>query len=173
MKLLCAILLLGAADADKDSALPPGYEDNMWCPPDTCQIYRNPYGYVGGRSSFEKCYDPQSDRISSAVWTGSETDVEAPRGWVEDPPYCTAEEYSECDSDYDCSKHIDYTCTCYASSRYHPYDPCKGDRRSDCNRRECTGEECDYNSATCELNGGGGGYCTLEYYADGGEVRVD
>jgi len=58
-----------------NAALPPGYEDDLWCPPDTCQIYTNPYGYVGATSSFNLCYNPDTDEITKGVWTGSKTDV--------------------------------------------------------------------------------------------------
>ena len=46
-----------------------------WCPPDNCQIYTNPYGYVGATSSFNLCYNPDTDEITKGVWTGSLTDV--------------------------------------------------------------------------------------------------
>jgi hypothetical protein len=51
MKLLATtnlvIVIIGSASA----ALPPGYEDQIWCPKNTCEIYTNPYGIAGADSS--------------------------------------------------------------------------------------------------------------------------
>ncbi|KAK1737221.1 hypothetical protein QTG54_012088 [Skeletonema marinoi] len=77
-----------------NSALPPGYEDELWCQPGNCEIYTNPYGIVGARSTFEKCYDPETNVMSEGVWTGSETDVTVPDGFIQ-PQICTAEQYSQ------------------------------------------------------------------------------
>lgn len=42
--------------AGTNAALPPGYEDFMWCPPDNCRFDTNqPYGLVGPASTFNKC----------------------------------------------------------------------------------------------------------------------
>ena len=46
MKLLIAattLYIIGGASA----TLPPGYEDQIWCPKNTCEIYANPYGWDG------------------------------------------------------------------------------------------------------------------------------
>jgi len=76
-------------------ALPPGYEDEMWCPPGSCNLYVNPYEMVGPSSSFFKCYQKDTTSVSEAVWTGSLTDVVAPEGWI------TAPELTDCPSGFD------------------------------------------------------------------------
>ena len=75
MKLFYIFSTIVAAATTTNAVLPPGYEDDLWCPPDNCQIYTNPYGYVGATSSFNLCYNPDIDEITKGVWTGSKTDV--------------------------------------------------------------------------------------------------
>ncbi len=135
-------------------------------------MYTNPYGYVGARSSFSKCYDPSADQMTEGVWTGSLTDVVAPEGYVT-PVDCAASEYSECDSDDDCSLAVDTeTCECYVSSYFHPYDPCDG--APNCGSEDqCPGEECDGREATCRQGvGGHGGTCQADYSPSDGRVSL-
>ena len=74
------------------AALPPGYEDVMWCPPDYCRRYvPNEPGMAGPVSMFNECYNPATDDVVDGVWTGELTDVAAPEGWTEDPADCPAE----------------------------------------------------------------------------------
>ena len=87
----------------------------IWCPPDNCEIYTNPYGYAGADSSFFKCYNPVTDETTDGVWTGSLSDTSAPEGYVE-PEMCTGSEYSECNTDDDCSLAISPSCVCFVSS---------------------------------------------------------
>eukprot|EP00986_Skeletonema_menzelii_P002913 scaffold844_cov142-Skeletonema_menzelii.AAC.4 len=155
-----AIILTLSHSIHKASALPPGYEDQIYCPPDNCEIYINPFGYVGAASSFDKCSNPSTGVTTDGVWTGSLTNVTAPQGWIE-PEHCTAEEYSECNTDADCSaesSYIDGTCRCYASSYYHPFNPCGDDECPMC------GPACEDVVATCIVGtNGSGGTCTLDY----------
>jgi len=131
----------------------------IYCPPGNCEVYTNPYGYVGAQSSFYKCYNPSTDVMTDGVWTGSLTNVTAPDDYIE-PESCTAAEYSECDTDDDCSLAIDSRCNCYVSSYFHPFDPCNGG----CNTDQCTGEECSELSSSCSPGvNGGGGTCQLDY----------
>ncbi|KAK1740204.1 hypothetical protein QTG54_009154 [Skeletonema marinoi] len=157
---------------EAQAALPPGYEDQIYCPPDNCEIYTNPFGYVGALSSFYKCYNPSTGKTTDGVWTGSLTNVTAPEGWIE-PEQCTAEEYSECNTDTDCSIESSYiggrevgnnivtingSCECYASSYYHPFNPCGDDECPMC------GPACEDMVATCIVGTGDtGGTCTLTY----------
>lgn len=154
------ILTLSHSIHKASAALPPGYEDQIYCPPDNCEIYINPFGYVGAASSFDKCYNPSTGVTTDGVWTGSLTNVTAPQGWIE-PEHCTAEEYSECNTDADCSaesSYIDGTCRCYASSYYHPFNPCGDDECPMC------GPACEDVVATCIVGtNGSGGTCTLDY----------
>jgi len=70
------------------AALPPGYEDVMWCPPDCCRRPVNPRpDLVGSVSLFNECYCPESDEVVDGVWTGCLSDVQAPEGWTV-APYC-------------------------------------------------------------------------------------
>ena len=106
------------------AALPPGYEDQIYCPPDNCEVYINPIDDLGAASSFNKRYNPSTGETTDGVWTGSLTNanVTAPEGWIE-PEHCTAEEYSECSTDSVESSYTDGSCQRYASSHYHPFNP--------------------------------------------------
>lgn len=152
-----SILTLTTLSGLANAALPPGYEDEIWCPHNACEMYTNPYGYDGGRSSFSKCYSPSTDETTDGIWTGYRTNITAPDDYVE-PEYCTASEYSQCDSDADCSLSVDSTCRCYVSSYFHPFFPEMqyGER--------CTGDECDnYEAACIPGSNGEGGYCEIRW----------
>ena len=71
------------------AALPPGYEDEMWCPPGYCDRsiqYNN--GFVGPNSAFHECYNPADDSVVDETWTGSLTNVTVPEGWLASPEAC-------------------------------------------------------------------------------------
>ena len=65
------------------SALPPGYEDEAWCPPDHC-IRATPQepGFVGPRSMFVECANVKCGETADEFWTGTRTDTPPPPGWV-------------------------------------------------------------------------------------------
>jgi hypothetical protein len=131
----------------------------MWCPPGDCQLYTNPYGYVGATSSFNKCYNPEDGEISGGVWTGSLTNVTVPAGYTQ-PQMCTAEQYSQCDTNTDCTLLISPGCQCYVSSSFHPYQACE---KNDCNLSGCTGNECGGYVGVCEPGvNGTGNTCMIE-----------
>lgn len=83
MKLLYCTLLIGIANA----ALPPGYEDQMYCPPGNCQLYINKKGFRGPRSAFNKCYDPSTGVVTEGVWTGSKVETSPPDDYIK-PEKC-------------------------------------------------------------------------------------
>jgi len=76
-----------------DAALPPGYEDNMWCPEGYCDmpVTTNPTGFVGPSSAFHECYDSSTNTTVDEVWTGSLSDTVVPEGWIEFPDECPEE----------------------------------------------------------------------------------
>ena len=166
MKLFYCALIVSVANANQ--ALPPGYQDQIHCPPDNCEIYTNPYGFSGGaQSSFHKCYNPTTDEVSEGVWTGSKTNVTAPEGYIE-PEECTASEYSECDEDSDCNRMIDSSCRCVVSSNFHPFHPIIASTSSSSSSSDdsemCTGDECDTWQASCNVSEDtGAGTCTMDY----------
>ena len=96
------------------------------------------------------------------MFTGFLTDIAPPDGWVE-PEMCTAEEYSQCNTDGDCSLAISPSCDCYVISSFHPswsfhpLSPCNELDPSDCIGDTCDGEECDEYEAMCSE----GGTCLL------------
>eukprot|EP00956_Cyclotella_meneghiniana_P025083 scaffold51517_cov28-Cyclotella_meneghiniana.AAC.2 len=62
MKLLLSTVLALSLSISTTAVavLPPGYEDDMWCPTGECKIYSIPFGddYVDGpSSSFYFCYN--------------------------------------------------------------------------------------------------------------------
>jgi len=151
------------------AVLPPGYEDQIWCPPGDCQIYTNPFGLVGAQSSFDLCYNTDTGNITDGVWTGSSTDVTPPEGWAE-PDNCTAEEYSECDVDDDCVATVrtmtpidgwGELCVCFANSSYYPFDQCEGQDASNCLKAKCSGDPCEGYEAICVSGFDGAGACTI------------
>eukprot|EP00984_Skeletonema_dohrnii_P033609 scaffold30637_cov91-Skeletonema_dohrnii-CCMP3373.AAC.2 len=87
MKLISAtsILLISSSGVAR-AMLGPGYEDNMHCPPGSCSLLVNVH--PGPKSSYTKCYDETTDQTTEAVWTGFRTQVEAPKGWIENPEEC-------------------------------------------------------------------------------------
>lgn len=168
MKLFAFVL---AIPGIVNAVLPPGHEDDIWCPEGTCQIYTNPYQTVGGSSSYTFCYDPDTETKTDGVWTGSLTNITSPEDYVENPRDCTAVEYSECDTDDDCAFIMDPKCECYSSSHFHPFDPCEGLDASECNTDKCNGDECEvlgcFNEAECWPGSGGrGGTCELSWTDD-------
>mmetsp|Transcript_19766 Transcript_19766/g.30841 ORF Transcript_19766/g.30841 Transcript_19766/m.30841 type:complete len:206 (-) Transcript_19766:502-1119(-) len=141
------------------AALPPGYEDEHYCPPGNCEIYTNPYGIVGAVSTFDKCYDPATNVMSEGVWTGTETDVAAPDGWIQ-PEMCTAAQYSQCEVDTQCNLLISPGCSCYVSSSIHPYQACEN---KDCDLSGCSGNECGGYVGVCQPGfNGRGNTCKIE-----------
>lgn len=77
--LLSTLIPLFVASTGVLAALPPGYEDVMWCPPDYCRRYvPNEPGMAGPVSMFNECYNPTTDDVVDGVWTGELTDVAAP-----------------------------------------------------------------------------------------------
>lgn len=184
MKLLSFTVASSYLSLSTRATLPPGYEDavsnhnlfllrifhnrrfltdascrQMYCAPGNCQIYTNPYGYVGAASSFNKCYNPETGETSEGVWTGSLTNVTVPDGW-EQPPMCTKEQYSQCDTNDQCTLLISPGCDCYVSSSIHPYQACEG---NDCNLSGCTGNECGGYVGVCQPGyNGTGNTCMIE-----------
>merc|ERR1719428_173856 len=64
----------------------------MWCPEGYCDRYkRHEGGWCGPSSTFHECFDPSSNTIVKAVWTGSLTRTKAPKGWVSNPDRCDEE----------------------------------------------------------------------------------
>lgn len=123
------------------------------------------YGFAGAASSFNKCYNPATDETTDGVWKGSLTNVTSPENYIE-PEMCTEAEYTQCDTDDDCSLEIDQNCNCYVSSSFHPFDPCEGMDPSECSTDKCSGDECkEYgNKATCSPGyDGTGSTCQLDY----------
>eukprot|EP00956_Cyclotella_meneghiniana_P039190 scaffold167306_cov57-Cyclotella_meneghiniana.AAC.1 len=176
MKFILSLALVSSlAVSESTKVLPPGYEDTMWCPPGDCRVYSNPWGIEAGpSSSFYYCYN-EATGVTEAVWTGSMTDVVSPEGW-EEPADCTAEEYSECESDEDCTmtarnwvpidKEIigGKQCSCYAESADHPFDQCQGvkeDKRH-CSYDDCDDRGCSNFDAVCIIADNGAGACLKE-----------
>jgi len=82
------LFLLSVANA----VLSPGYEDNMWCPPDSCeQSISHPDGFTGPRSIFQGCYNVTTETVDTGIWTGSLTKIVPPNGWVMDPEPCSSD----------------------------------------------------------------------------------
>ena len=95
----------------EDAALPPGYEDDIWCPPGYCdrptalgQLEGGCYtGCDGPKRALRECYDPVAREVADEVWTGYLTPVVAPPGWVMNPDLCPAEGEGECERHSDCA----------------------------------------------------------------------
>ena len=64
------------------AALPPGYEDESWCPEGSC-LRRKPKAedIAGPKRIFYECYNPENGEIVNEVWTGFRSDTKAPAGW--------------------------------------------------------------------------------------------
>jgi hypothetical protein len=112
-----------------DRVLPSGgFEDHMHCPKGSCTVYNYNAEIPGMRSDFFKCYDMAGDKDpTEAVWTGSDSLVLPPAGWVEDPEECWMEKVGDknvdipggmCMNDSDCHTVIRSA----ASSRGASYD---------------------------------------------------
>jgi hypothetical protein len=57
------------------SALPPGYQDELFCPPNFCMEHRTdlPSGFVGPPTAYHFCYDASNDtKIPVVAWGSSE-----------------------------------------------------------------------------------------------------
>lgn len=174
MNLLASVLVvpvvLFAAPGLASLALPPGYEEEMYCPPSTCSIVtwtHVPNGYVGGRGLWNFCYDPATDATTAAMFGGSLTkdDDALPSGWAKPPP-CTAAQYSECEADAECGrKEVSprgASCQCYVTSQRHPFAlPYVPHHKAHCDEDGCddlvprcvSGADADAPNAggTCEL----------------------
>ncbi len=76
---------------------------------------------------------------------------------MQDPPKCTAEQYSQCDTAAECELKIGPGCTCYVSSTIFPFDASSSDA-------SCTGKECDGHVAECSAGGDGeGNTCMIKF----------
>eukprot|EP00985_Skeletonema_marinoi_P005298 scaffold2283_cov244-Skeletonema_marinoi.AAC.2 len=86
MKISAATLLLLSSSVNIIKGvfpLPQWYEDDAYCAPGSCLLYKNPLGLYGmPKSALYKCYDEKAGNTSEAVWTGSKSDVEPPNGWT-------------------------------------------------------------------------------------------
>merc|ERR1719378_1652143 len=89
LKAAAAAALLSSQLHSVVAALPPGYEDSMWCPEGYCDRYvEQPEGFAGPASVFHECYNPSTNATDPGVWTGSLSETVAPDGWVEGPEAC-------------------------------------------------------------------------------------
>ena len=156
MKLSLSVALISTTSVTQ-AVLGPGYEDYHWCPPGSCEIYINLYGYTGPASLFNKCFNTTTGTFSNGVWTGDKTNVTVPEGW-EQPPECTAEQYSQCDTADECALKVGPGCSCYVSSTIFPFDA------SQYRESTCTGNECEGYIAECVPGVGGlGNTCMLKF----------
>jgi len=136
---------------------------DVWCPPDTCRIFSDPFGLDESDNNDFECYSTANNGITDGITT---TDnmvdgvTEVPNGWTNDTELCTSNEYSECTTAADCQLLIAPGCSCYVSSCIHPYIACEGDG---CNSglSGCTGNECGGYQAECSFAYGSGGTCLI------------
>lgn len=64
-------------------ALPPGYEDEAWCPPDHCiRATPRPEGFAGPHSMFWECAHIETGEAAAAFWTGARVNAVPRPGWV-------------------------------------------------------------------------------------------
>ena len=64
-------------------ALPPGYEDEAWCPPDHCiRATPQPEGFAGPQSMFWECAHIETGEAAAAFWTGARVNAVPRPGWV-------------------------------------------------------------------------------------------
>jgi len=137
-------------------------DDVLYCPPDNCKIYSNPFGLDGNPSEYMECYNPSTNEISNGVKIDSnetDTTTEVPDDWTNNTELCTDAEYSECSSAADCQLLIAPAgCSCYVSSCIHPYDANPDDSGG---LSGCTGNECGAYVAQCSFANGTGGTCLL------------
>jgi hypothetical protein len=63
--------------------LPPGYEEEMWCPPNHCGAHvPREEGFVGGDSAFWTCrHETHTEEQQKPIWTGVNRRLEIPTGW--------------------------------------------------------------------------------------------
>jgi len=86
---LVTLWMISCLSSVSQAALPPGYEDDMWCPPRYCaRAIQYMSGLVGPQHIFQECYLAEDDSVVDEIWTGSLTNVAAPEGWVENPEAC-------------------------------------------------------------------------------------
>lgn len=158
-----------------NAVLPPGYEDEMWCPSEDCKVYSNPFGLSSGpSSSFYYCFNNSTGNVTDGVWTGNFTNVTAPEDW-EEPEECTSEEYSECEYDEDCIVTVRTAgptdeawglCTCFADSIYHPFDQCEGRNETYCADGWCEGDPCRNYYGECVKQENGAGACIISFWTE-------
>jgi len=78
-----------------NAVLPPGNEDDMWCPPDSCEhSIDTPEGFVGPSSAFQGCYNVTTKSVDRGIWTGALTEIAPPEGWVKNPEPCSSDLYT-------------------------------------------------------------------------------
>lgn len=72
----------------------------MYCPPGYCDrfVSHGNSGFVGPASSFHECFNPETGEVMDEVWTGSLSEVVAPKGWIESPPACESQQSQMSDS---------------------------------------------------------------------------
>eukprot|EP00986_Skeletonema_menzelii_P005923 scaffold2236_cov152-Skeletonema_menzelii.AAC.7 len=187
MKFISATsILLISSSGFANATLPPGYEDNMHCPPGSCSLYiQHRPGFAGPQHAFYKCYDETTDKTTEAVWTGFRTQVEAPQGWIQDPEECDVASTPTppnphrnidtpggmCVNDSDCFTRIRSMvpqgaigpglCECYATSIRNPFDETEGSTNVAMAR--CDPSACDGFEPYCPLapNDDGMAECAL------------
>ena len=158
MKLIASNMLaiIGTASA----TLPPGHEDQIWCPKNTCEIYRNSYGITGADSSLAFCYNPSSGTSREGIWTGSLTKTVPPANAIK-PKMCTSKQYTECQVEDDCTLEItpanavERACGCYVSLKLHPFIP---KVTSFVSNARCAASACNNRRATCNA-----GHCEIDF----------
>lgn len=185
------ILSSSSTSTYANAGLPPGYDTFMHCPPGSCSAYiSHPRGFVGPNRAFYKCYDETTEEMTEAVWTGYRTDIEAPQGWIQDPPECDSvlpkrarvtppkknvdKPGGLCVTDSDCYTKIRSTapmdneigpqlCQCYATSSRLPFDETEGGEKGSVVRVRCTLGACDGFEPYCPLapNDNGMAECAL------------
>jgi len=65
------------------ASLPPGYEDEAWCPAGSClRDVRRPSGTLGPAANGAECFDTVTDVVADEVWTGSRSSTTVPPGYV-------------------------------------------------------------------------------------------
>lgn len=90
MKIPLPLVALAIVPSRTRAALPPGYEDVMWCPEGYCDRLIDRL-IAGPARIFHECYDPAARSVVDEVWTGEKSDTVAPADWRADPPPCPDE----------------------------------------------------------------------------------
>mmetsp|Transcript_21171 Transcript_21171/g.33192 ORF Transcript_21171/g.33192 Transcript_21171/m.33192 type:complete len:101 (+) Transcript_21171:194-496(+) len=77
------VLFLHAAIAVL-AALPPGYDEELYCPKGSCLMPKDqPPGFVGGRVSFHQCVDVSSkEHVASPMPWGNKIDQEVKDSFI-------------------------------------------------------------------------------------------